>query len=300
MATIDRSYYEGKSAVVTGAASGFGLGFCERLLELGASDVWMGDYDESSLLRECGKLNERFPGKVHAMVCDCSKKEDVDKLIDTAARESGHLDFLFNNAGRPMTIPFEHLSQEGFRNMVELNYFGVVYGVSAALPYMMAQGHGHVVNTASCGGLLAMAYQAPYASTKAAVIALTRCLDLEYGYRGIRFTALSPSNVATNIFKAQQIEEMRLAHKSEEEIEKATGGVLPPSGAIPLDEALDYVFEKLPTDDVDIVFGQEGRDFYALQCSDYPEYCRTVHRITMLRKDYYDAMERGERPEFPG
>ena len=297
----DKSYYEGKNAVITGAASGFGLGITEQLLTRGAAGVWMGDYDDKQLAQEAARLETDFPGKVHYKHCDCTKKDDVFALIKNAAEEGEHLDFVFNNAGRPMTYPFTHLDISQFERLVQLNFLGVFYGTMAAVQIMEKQGYGHVVNTASCGGLLPAPYQAAYASTKAAVIAMTRSLDMEYADTNIRFTELSPMNVVSNIFKAQLLETMRAQGKSEAEIDNMVKDIKPPSNAMPMDEALDYIFAKLPNHEVDIIFGQDGRDAYKLMCTDYGAFKEKMSEVGAKRKKYYQAYFKGENPgPFPG
>ncbi len=294
------SYYAEKTAVVTGAATGFGLAIAERLLSLGAAGVWMGDFNETKLIREAERLNRRYPGKAHAVRCNCMVTQDVYALIAAAAAEGGRLDFVFNNAGRPMTRPIGYIKPEEFEDLVKLNYLGVVHGTMAALPITEKQGSGHIVNTASCGGLIPAAYQSAYASTKAAVITFTRCLAYEYDNTAIRFSQISPMNVATDIFKAETINKLREAGKSEEEIERATAGIRPPAGTMPLDEAIDYIFDKLEQGDVDIIFGEDGREYYRLFCEDRPAFNAKIKPMTEARRAFYEAIKRGEEAVFPG
>lgn len=295
-----REYFQNKVAVVTGAASGFGLGFSERLLSYGVDGVWMGDFDERALFREAERLQSEYPGKVHPVRADSMKREDIENLINRAISENGRIDFLFNNAGRPKTSPTELISADEFEDVIRLNYIGVVYGVLAALPHMLSQGGGHIINTASCGGLLPAPYQACYASTKAAVISLTRCLSYEYHDTGLYFSQISPMNVATNIFSVETKRRLQSEGLSAEEIEKRLGAIKPPPGAMPLNAALDYVFDGVEKKDVDIVFGQDGRDMYHLLCTDREKYDEFALRIGSARRAFYEAKARGENPVFPG
>ena len=293
-------YFHDKVAVVTGAASGFGLGISQRLLHMGAKMVWMADFNAAALEKEAGRLREIYPGRVESVTANSMRRADVEGLVNRAAEESGRLDFVFNNAGRPMTKPSEDLAADEFEDLIQLNYTGVMYGVLAALKIMLKQGSGHIVNTASCGGLLPAPQQAAYASTKAAVITMTRCLAYEYEGTGIYFSQLSPTNVATNIFYAQLVEEMRRAGRSEAEIEKALAEFKPPTNAMSLDDALDELFAGLEAKKTDIIIGQEGRDWYEVFCKDRPAFDKEMIALRDSRRDFYEAAKRGENVTFPG
>ena len=103
-------YYRNKVAVVTGAASGIGLGLVENLLAEGALAVFMGDVNQDNLDKESERLNLEYPGKAHAMLADVTDLGQVEALIQAARAHDGHLDFLFNNAGVGMTIPTEQVT----------------------------------------------------------------------------------------------------------------------------------------------------------------------------------------------
>jgi NAD(P)-dependent dehydrogenase (short-subunit alcohol dehydrogenase family) len=277
MEKTNQAYYQDKVALITGAASGFGLGFTEKILELGAKSVWMGDYASKALAKAAARIAQKYPGKVHTVVCDCRKKEDVFRFVQTAAEEEGCLDFLFNNAGIVCTCPLIDITPEKFLELVQLNYLGVVYGTMAALPF-----------------------QSSYASTKAAVISFTQCLDMEYSDRDIHFTSISPPNVATNIYKADVIAKMRQEGYTEEEIEDIIKDIPVPKDAIPLNEAVDYIFANIPQQEVNIIVGDEPKVGYALYKKDYNTFKECLEYLKLSRKAYFEAIARGENPAFPG
>ena len=202
------NYVHRKCAVITGAASGLGLGIATRFLENGGRSVYMADYNGPLLQKEAEKLATTYPGKVFAHQTDVTDKAQVQRLIDRVAEENGGIDFLFNNAGRPMTRPTGKTSMEDFEGLIQLNLLGTVYGTLAALEVMSRQGCGHIVNTASFGGLIPAPYQAAYCATKAAVISMTRSMSYEYAGSGIFFSQFSPANVATPIFAVEQSEQI--------------------------------------------------------------------------------------------
>ena len=141
-------YFENKVAVVTGAASGIGLGLTEHLLARGARAVFMGDVKEENLTKESDRLDQKYPGKVIPQLTDVTKLEQVEKLIHAAKALDGHLDFVFNNAGMGMTIPTEKVTFEIWRFIIDLNFMVCLWHLYCHTHHVR-QGFGHIVNTAS-------------------------------------------------------------------------------------------------------------------------------------------------------
>ena len=127
-------YFKGKVAVVTGAASGIGLGLSEHLLKRGAKAVFMGDFNQENLDKEASRLSIEFPGKVHSILTDVTKHEQVENLIHQAKMLNGHLDFVFNNAGMGMTLPTEQITFNIWKMIVDLNLWGVIHGTYTVFP----------------------------------------------------------------------------------------------------------------------------------------------------------------------
>lgn len=296
-----KDYYLDKVAVVTGAASGLGLGFSERMLEYGLRTLWMADYDAVSLERESKRLNEKFPGKVFPVLVDCSHFDEVEALITRAAEESGVLDLVFNNAGIPMTYPSEELTMAVFAKVATLDYLGVACGALAALRIMVKQGFGHIINTASIAGMIPIPYQAAYGSSKAAVIAFTRSLHYEFMDTNIFFSQFSPGNVATNIFTVGAKEQLLKAGYKEEDVIKHVAEIRPPEDAIPVHEAIDYALEKISERQVDILIGNDV-DEVCHNFSHNPEqFEKEMLNIAFLRRSFYEAVRNGDlNAEFPG
>ena len=128
-----RETYEGKVAVVTGAADGMGLGLCRRLAELGAYVV-MGDINGEKLNAEVARINQEHPGHALARVTDVTKKEQIRSLIRKTVEWKGFVHFLFNNAGMGGTLPVDQLELEDWRFLFELNFWSVLQGIYAVLP----------------------------------------------------------------------------------------------------------------------------------------------------------------------
>jgi NAD(P)-dependent dehydrogenase (short-subunit alcohol dehydrogenase family) len=201
-----KEYYENKVAAVTGGASGIGLALVEAMLKMGARAVTIADINEDNLNKHSSRLSDQYPGKVKGVKTDVTSEASVKAMVDAAAAfGGGSIDLLFNNAGLGLTGAFAEQSNEQWEKAFAINFYSVVYGVRAALPYMKAQKSGHIANTASGVAYVCFAYQTMYASTKAALLALTTSLRYEYWDDGIRFSTVIPGTVATAIWAGTSI-----------------------------------------------------------------------------------------------
>ncbi len=196
-----KAYFEGKIAVVTGGASGIGLALCEELLALGAGAVIPADLNEAKLHAESGRLTAAYPGKVLGITADVTNQESVSTLIQQAAAfGAGRIDLLFNNAGLGLTKSFDEATDADWKFAFDVNFFGALYGIRAVLPFMRANGGGHIANTASGIVFSPMPFQTMYSATKAALMALTSSLRSELWDENIRFSTVIPGTVATPIW----------------------------------------------------------------------------------------------------
>ena len=191
--------FAGKTAIITGGASGIGLALGVELVVQGARVV-LSDIDGDAVSR---KVEELAAGPGHAASIigrqlDVRDRDAVRSLVDETARD-GVIDIFFNNAGLSMGGPTHELTGAHWDRMIDVNFRGVVNGILAVYPRMVDQGHGHIVNTASGAGLAAPPLVVPYAATKHAVVGLTTGLRPEAALHGVRVSALCPGAVETAI-----------------------------------------------------------------------------------------------------
>ncbi len=196
-----KDYYEGKVVAVTGGASGIGLALVEAMLEMGARAVTMADINEANLAKHVERLSGRYRDRVQGVKTDVTQEESVKAMVDSAAAFGvGRLDLLFNNAGLGLGGAFDQLGNEDWAKAFAINFYGALYGIRAALPYMKARKGGHILNTASGVAFVNFPLQSMYAATKSALMSMTNSLRYEYWDDGIRFSTVIPGTVATAIW----------------------------------------------------------------------------------------------------
>ena len=191
---------EGKVAVVTGGCSGIGLATVRRFAEEGAHVV-IGDLDDvrgKEVLRDEGNIAGIF---VH---CDVTDKEQVDALFRTAHDTYGSIDIAFNNAGisPPDDDSILDTGLEAWERVLKVNSTSVYFCCKYAIPHMLAQGKGSIINTASFVALMGAATsQIAYTASKGAVLSMTRELGVQFAREGIRVNALCPGPVNTPLLR---------------------------------------------------------------------------------------------------
>ena len=192
-------YFKEKICIVTGANSGIGYALSEELLKRGAV-VYMAGRNPEKIQKATEKLS-KYSDRIHEVIVDVTIQKQVQKAIEDVAEEAGRLDFLFNNAGVGGTLQYEKATLDDWKTIIDVNLWSVIYGVHAAVPIMLKQGSGHIVNTSSVAGIVPMPFQALYSLTKFGVTGLTESLRYEYAEKGLHFSTVCPANIATPIFK---------------------------------------------------------------------------------------------------
>ncbi len=184
-------------AIVTGGASGIGLGLVKALAGAGAR-VALVDRLSADAQRAVATLG--FPTEqVKAYGVDVSDVDAVNALAAAVAADWGCIDYLFNNAGIGMAGALADTTREDWRRVIDVNLWGVINGIHAVYPRMIAQGRGHIVNTASGAGLGPRPFMVPYATSKHAVVGLSTSLRAEAAVHGVRISVVCPGNIASNM-----------------------------------------------------------------------------------------------------
>jgi NAD(P)-dependent dehydrogenase (short-subunit alcohol dehydrogenase family) len=230
-------YYQDKICIVTGANSGIGYALSEELLRRGAT-VHMAGRDQKKVIAAAGQLSS-YGDRVRTLVVDVTKQEQVQTAIDRTAAESGRLDMLFNNAGIFKPMLFETGTFDDWKTMIDTNLWSVIYGVHAAVPIMLRQRSGHIVNTSSLAGLVPYPMQVIYDTTKYAVVGMSESLRYEYAEKGIRVSVICPGDIATPIFS------------------KLGQGAAIPVEAYPVDKAASYILDHVAAGDGRIIVPYE-------------------------------------------
>ena len=189
----------GKTVLVT-AAAGVGIGFAsaKRCAEEGAR-VMISDIHERRLGEAAEKLAEVAGGKPPTRLCNVTREDEVQALVEAAIAELGHVDVLVNNAGLGGTANVVEMTDDQWSSVLDVTLTGAFRMMRAVLPHMQQRKSGAIVNNASILGWRAQAGQAHYAAAKAGVMALTRCAAVEVADQGVRINAVSPS-LATHEF----------------------------------------------------------------------------------------------------
>lgn len=188
---------QGKVAVITGAGSGIGEGIARAAAAAGMHVV-IADVD---LPRASAVAQDIAREGVRAMAwqVDVSRLESVEALRDAVLEEFGAVHLLCNNAGVWIGALMQEADIRDWQYLINVNLYGVIHGVKAFLPLLVEQGEGHIVNTASMGGLISGPPEGLYTTTKFAVVGLSEALLLEVADRGVGVSVLCPGLVDTNL-----------------------------------------------------------------------------------------------------
>ena len=234
---------DGKVAFITGGASGIGKAIAEEIASRGGEVVLADRQLDLADQVACG-IVERG-GKASAVELDVRDLAAFERAARMVVSRSGRVDFLFNNAGIGIGGEIDTYERDAWDDVFDVNVKGVAYGVHAFYPHMIAQGSGHIVNTASMAGLVSTAGTGSYCAAKHAVVGLTKVLRIEAARHGVRASVVCPGAIRTPIFTGGRFGRVGVRGVTQEKILAQWERMRPMEPAVFARRTLDDVLDNV-------------------------------------------------------
>jgi NAD(P)-dependent dehydrogenase (short-subunit alcohol dehydrogenase family) len=220
--------YEGGVAIITGGASGIGKALGEELA-LRGGEVVLADR-QADMAEEVATAIRARGGKASAYALDVTDAASVELLLENTFERCGRVDYMFNNAGIALNGKFEYFELKHWRDTIDINLMGVVYGARAAHKYMSRQGFGHIVNTASFAGVFPWPTTIAYTASKHAIVGMSTAMRAELADAGIQVSVVCPGTILTPMIEKGASPERWVGTYSSEKLEtffKSANGMAP-------------------------------------------------------------------------
>jgi NAD(P)-dependent dehydrogenase (short-subunit alcohol dehydrogenase family) len=244
----------GKTAIITGAATGIGLALARRFRAEGAQVV-LADVDAGiiSAAEALGGLG---------VLADVRRGDEVRKLVEQCVATHGRVDIFCSNAGI-MIEGGPETSDTDWQRIFDVNLMAHIYAARAALPAMLERGEGYLLQTISAAGLLTQIGSAPYAVTKHAALGFAEWLSMTYGDRGIRVSAICPQGVRTNMLRESHSGVARFLNDS----------------AVTADQVADAAVRGMEDERFLILPHPEVAEYFQRKANDYDRWLRGMRRL---------------------
>jgi NAD(P)-dependent dehydrogenase (short-subunit alcohol dehydrogenase family) len=198
VSVLDRFRLDGRRALVTGGAKGLGRVIAEALAEAGA-EVAVASRTREACQTAADEIARNTGRRTAAFAVDVVRSDEITRLVAEVERGLGPVDILVNNAGVNVRGPSDELSEQDWDAVLDTNLKAPFLLARALGPRMCERGWGRVINMGSMLSLVGLAGRAPYASSKAGLVNLTRVLALEWASRGVTVNAICPGPFATDM-----------------------------------------------------------------------------------------------------
>ncbi len=245
-----------KIVVVTGGAQGIGRALCRRFAAEGASVV-VADIESDKAASVAEEIGGPF------VQTDVSRESDIVHLVEKAIAAYGHIDLFCSNAGIGGVQGGAEVSNEAWREIIDINVMAHIYAARAVLPSMIARGEGYLLQTVSAAGLLTQVGSAPYSVTKHAALAFAEWLAIAHGDAGIKVSCLCPQGVRTRMLFG----------------EDGKGENFLVEGALDAEEVADIVVRGIDEERFLILPHGEVADYFLRKATDYDRWLRGMRRL---------------------
>jgi len=185
----------GRTVLITGGASGIGAA-CARRLAADGARVLIADVDGGAAAKLAAELGQ------HAVRADVARAGDIEAMLDAAWQRWGRLDVLFNNAGVFYPQTALECSEKEWDEQIDVNLKGTFLMSKFALPSMIAQGHGVIINNSSGWGIVGGDHAVAYCASKGGIVLMTKAMAIDHGRQGIRVNCICPGDVETPMLPA--------------------------------------------------------------------------------------------------
>ena len=206
------------TAVVTGSTSGIGQALAHALAAEGVNIVLNGFGDPAAIEAARSALEQSAGVKVLYHGADMTKPAEIADMVAFAARETGRLDILINNAGVQFVSPIEDFPIDKWDQIIAINLTSAFHAIRAAVPIMKAARHGRIVNIASAHGLVASPFKSAYVTAKHGILGLTKTVALEVAEFGVTCNAICPGYVKTPLVESQIADQAKARGMTPEQV----------------------------------------------------------------------------------